>query len=93
MPDAFKQALGGISTKMETANTWFAQHGTLLIGFVIAAALVINLVVAAVSGVGIPLLLRRLGIDPALAGSVVLTTLTDVIGFAAFLGLGTLLLT
>ncbi|MCW8844549.1 MAG: magnesium transporter, partial [Gammaproteobacteria bacterium] len=58
-----------------------------------AVALVINLVVAAISGVGLPLLLRRLGIDPALAGSVMLTTLTDVIGFATFLGLGALLLT
>ena len=69
---------------------WF---GDWRIGLVIAIALVINLVVAAISGVGIPLLLRRLGIDPALAGSVVLTTLTDVIGFATFLGLGALLLT
>ena len=69
---------------------WF---GDWRIGLVIAIALVINLVVAAISGVGIPLLLRRLGVDPALAGSVVLTTLTDVIGFATFLGLGALLLT
>ena len=68
---------------------WF---GDWRIGVVIAAALVINLVVAAISGVGIPLLLRRLGVDPALAGSVVLTTFTDVIGFAAFLGLGSLIL-
>jgi magnesium transporter len=69
---------------------WF---GDWRIGLIIGAALVINLVVAAISGVGVPLILRRLGIDPALAGSVVLTTLTDVIGFAAFLGLGTLILT
>jgi len=69
---------------------WF---GDWRVGLVLAAALVINLVVAAISGVGIPLLLRRLGVDPALAGSVVLTTLTDVIGFATFLGLGALLLT
>ena len=69
---------------------WF---GDWRIGLVIAVALVINLVVAAISGVGLPLLLRRLGIDPALAGSVMLTTLTDVIGFATFLGLGALLLT
>ena len=56
------------------------------------AAMAINLLAAALSGVAIPLLLKRLAIDPALAGGVVLTTVTDVIGFLAFLGLGTLLL-
>ena len=85
--------LNGLAWASIVAVAVFLWFGDWRIGFVIAAALVINLVVAAVSGVGIPLLLRRLGIDPALAGSVVLTTLTDVIGFAAFLGLGTLLLT
>ena len=49
---------------------------------------VINLVVAAIAGVGIPLLLRRMFIDPALAGGVILTTVTDVVGFMTFLGLG-----
>ncbi|MBT8132139.1 MAG: magnesium transporter [Gammaproteobacteria bacterium] len=63
------------------------------IGAVIAAALVVNLLVAALSGVLIPLLLRRMKIDPALAGSVVLTTVTDVVGFTSFLGLGAVFLT
>lgn len=63
------------------------------IGGVIAAALVINLLVAALAGVGIPLVLKRLKIDPALAGSVVLIMMTDAIGFLAFLGLGSLFLT
>jgi magnesium transporter len=71
------------------AALWF---GDLRIGLVIAAAMAINLLVAALAGVAIPLLLRRMAIDPALAGGVVLTTVTDVIGFLAFLGLGTLLL-
>jgi magnesium transporter len=71
------------------AALWF---GDLRIGLVIAAAMAINLLVAALAGVAIPLLLRRMAIDPALAGGVVLTTVTDVIGFFAFLGLGTLLL-
>jgi magnesium transporter len=53
---------------------------------------VINLICAAVAGFAIPLLLKRVGIDPALAGSVLLTTITDVVGFMAFLGLGTLYL-
>jgi len=63
------------------------------VGAIIAAALAINLVTAALAGFVIPLTLRRLKIDPALAGGVVLTTVTDVIGFVAFLGLGTIFLT
>jgi magnesium transporter len=54
--------------------------------------MVINLVAAALAGVAVPLLLKRFDIDPALAGSVVVTTVTDCVGFFAFLGLGTLLL-
>ena len=59
------------------------------IGAIIAAALMINLICAALAGFSIPLALKRMGIDPALAGSVLLTTVTDVVGFMAFLGLGT----
>jgi magnesium transporter len=69
---------------------WFR---TLEGGAVIAAAMAINLFVAALAGVTIPLLLRRFGVDPALAGGVILTTVTDVVGFGAFLGLGALFLT
>lgn len=71
------------------AILWFGRPA---IGVIIAAAMTINLAVAALTGVGIPLILKRLGIDPALAGGVVLTTVTDVIGFMAFLGLATLFL-
>jgi len=71
------------------ASIWF---GTWMIGIVIAGALVINLVCGAATGFGIPLLLRSLGIDPAIAGGVVLVMMTDVIGLIAFLGLGTWLL-
>jgi magnesium transporter len=63
-----------------------------MIGVIIAAAMVINLVVAALSGALVPLGLEKIGVDPAVASSVVLTTLTDVIGFFAFLGLATLFL-
>ncbi len=52
-------------------------------------AILINLLCAAAAGLAIPLILDRMGIDPALAGSVILTTVTDVIGFLAFLGLAT----
>lgn len=65
---------------------WFKNPA---ISAIIAAALVINLTLAAVAGSLLPLLLQRLKIDPALAGSVILTTLTDVLGFFALLGLAT----
>jgi magnesium transporter len=59
------------------------------LGLVIAMALIINLTVAALSGAILPRLLQSLGIDPAMAGTVVLTTITDVVGFMSFLGLAT----
>jgi magnesium transporter len=68
---------------------WFGSIG---IGIVIGAALIINMITAALFGIIIPLVLDKLGIDPALSGSVVLTTVTDVVGFLSFLGLGTLFL-
>jgi magnesium transporter len=71
------------------AILWFRD---LQIGGIIALALVLNLLAAALAGVIIPIVLRRLRIDPALAGGVVLTTVTDVVGFLAFLGLATALL-
>jgi len=68
---------------------WFDNWG---LGAVLGAAILINLLCAALAGLAIPLVLDRLGIDPALAGSVILTTVTDVVGFFAFLGLATVLL-
>ena len=62
------------------------------IGGVIAGAMVINLIVAALAGFVVPMSLKRLKIDPALAGGVVLTTITDVIGYMSFLGLGAIFL-
>jgi magnesium transporter len=69
------------------AVAWFGDWG---LGGVLGIAILINLLCAAAAGLAIPLMLDRLGIDPALAGSVILTTVTDVIGFFAFLGLATL---
>ncbi|MBT5066823.1 MAG: magnesium transporter, partial [Halieaceae bacterium] len=56
------------------------------LGLIIAFAIVINLITAGIAGASLPLILDRLRIDPALAGGVVLTTITDVVGFFAFLG-------
>ena len=58
----------------------------------IALAILLNLLTAAASGVMIPALLNKLKIDPALSGAVILTTVTDIVGFVVFLGLGSLLL-
>ncbi len=71
------------------AFLWFGDYR---IGVIIGAALIVNLIFAALSGVLIPFLLRGLSIDPALAGGVVLTTVTDVAGFVTFLGLATVFL-
>ena len=64
----------------------------LLLSVAFGAAMVINLCVAALAGVFIPLIQKRMGIDPALAGGTILTTVTDCFGYASFLGLATLLL-
>jgi len=70
------------------ALIWFGNGPLALI---LCIALVLNLAMAAASGVLIPLLLQRMGIDPALAGGVILTTITDVVGFGAFLGMGAMI--
>jgi len=71
------------------AYLWFGNPG---ISGVIAAAMVLNLLAASAAGVAIPLILNRVGLDPALSGAVLLTTVTDVVGFLSFLGLASLLL-
>ena len=71
------------------ALMWF---GNPVLGIVIGSALILNQIGAALAGVTLPLAMRKFGIDPALAGTVVLTTITDVVGFGLFLGLGTLFL-
>lgn len=73
--------MGGI------AALWFQDP---VIAVIIAAAMVINLVAAAIAGAALPVILKACRVDPALAGSVALTTITDVVGFMSFLGLATL---
>jgi magnesium transporter len=69
------------------ATLWFQDIN---LGIIIAIAIVINLVAGAIAGTLLPIILKSMGIDPALAGSVLLTTITDVVGFFAFLGLATI---
>ena len=71
------------------AAFWFANP---MLGIVIAAAMIINLFIAGLSGAAIPILLERAGSDPAVASTVFLTTITDVVGFFAFLGLAAIFL-
>lgn len=85
-------ALNGVVWATVVALATWLWFGTWQIAAVICAAIVINLSAAAVAGVVIPLALKRLKIDPALAGGVILTTITDIVGFAALLGLGSLFL-
>ena len=69
------------------ASVWF---GDSTLGLIIGLALIINLVTAGFAGALLPITMQRMHIDPALAGGVVLTTVTDVVGFLSFLGLATL---
>ena len=68
---------------------WFENFS---IGLIIGFALVVNLIAGAFAGALIPIFLRQIGIDPAIAGGVILTTVTDVVGIIAFLGLATLVM-
>ena len=68
---------------------WFQDH---ILAVLIASALVINLISSVIAGILVPLILRKLNQDPAIGGSVVVTTVTDVMGFFSFLGLATIYL-
>lgn len=84
--------LNGVLWALLVATVAIIWFGDLGIGWVIGLAILINLVCAVLAGLLIPLILRRFGIDPALAGSMVLMAVTDVVGFSSFLGLATLFL-
>jgi magnesium transporter len=84
--------LNGLAWATVVAAVAMLWYGNWRIAGVIFAATVVNLFAAALAGVTVPLVLKRLGVDPAVAGGVVVTTVTDVVGFASLLGLGTLVL-
>ena len=84
--------LNGLLWAIVVGSLTYLWFGEWLLGLVIAGAMTINLIVAAIAGFGIPLMLKKLNIDPALAGGVVLTTVTDVVGYISFLGLGAIFL-
>jgi magnesium transporter len=82
-------AINGLLWAVIVAGATTLWFGDMLMGAIIAAAMVINLITAALAGAVLPLVMKSMNIDPALAGGVVLTTVTDVIGFMSFLGLAT----
>ena len=84
--------MNGLTLGLVLGLVVFAWFRDPVLSLVIGSALTINLLFAASAGVMVPLTLKRMGFDPALAGGVILTTVTDVMGFLAFLGLATLIL-
>jgi magnesium transporter len=84
--------LNGLTLGALLAGVVWLWFNDLPLSLVIYAALIMNLLFASLAGVLVPLTLRRLGFDPALASGIFLTTVTDVMGFFVFLGLGTLIL-
>lgn len=85
-------ALNGLIWSLVIGAITYFWFDSLVLSLVIALAILLNLLTAAASGVMIPALLNKLDIDPALSGAVILTTMTDIVGFVVFLGLGSLLL-
>lgn len=92
----FKEAgiglLNGILWASIIGGIVMIWKGDIMLGAIISAAMLVNLTVAGIAGVTIPLILKKMNIDPALAGGMALTTITDIIGLFAFLGLATVLM-
>lgn len=87
MKEARLGAINGVVIGVVTALVAWVWYGNPYLGVVIGLGMLINLFCAGVSGSSIPLLMKKIGIDPAQSSSIILTTVTDVVGFVAFLGL------
>jgi len=85
-------AINGVLWAVVVATIGGLWFQSVSLGLLLGAAMIINLICAALAGASIPVILDKIGIDPALAGGVLLTTVTDVIGFMSFLGLATIFL-
>ena len=92
LKEAVVGGVNGLLLGLVAAAATAAWFGSLMIGAVMAAAMIVNLLAAGFFGIAIPVILERMRIDPAVASSVLLTTVTDVVGFFAFLGLAAVLL-
>ena len=89
MRELLSGSINGVLWAAIVAVMAVVRFHDMTLGAIIAMAMVINLLVAALAGTLIPVILKKLSIDPALSGGVLLTTITDVVGFVAFLGLAT----
>lgn len=83
--------VNGIVLGLVTAAIAWAWNGNPYLGVVIGLAMIVNLAVAGLAGAAIPLMMRKFGLDPAQSSSIVLTTVTDVVGFFSFLGIAVLM--
>jgi magnesium transporter len=92
MKEAAAGMINGVIVGIVAGGVAILLGGSPMLGFVLGIAMVINLFVAGFFGALVPFVLKRLNIDPAVASTVFVTTATDIFGFLAFLGLGTLLL-
>jgi magnesium transporter len=81
--------LNGVFWAAAIAITTYLMYDDIKLAFIIGTALIINVIASAIAGTMLPIALKKMHIDPALAGGVMLTTVTDVVGFFAFLGLAT----
>jgi magnesium transporter len=88
--EAFLGTLNGVVTGTVTAAVAWLWYGNPFLGLVVGLAIIVNLIVAGFAGAAIPLTMRAVGLDPAQSSGIILTTVTDVVGFLAFLGLATL---
>ena len=85
-------AVNGLVWALVIGALTFVWFSDIMLSITITVAILLNLVAASLAGVVIPSILDKMKIDPALSGSVILTTVTDIVGFVTFLGLGSLLL-
>ncbi len=92
MKEVMVGLINGIIWSITVGIMVYLWKSDVKLGLVIGIAMMMNLIVAAATGVSLPLLLKKFGIDPAIAGGVILTTITDIIGLLTFLGLATYLL-
>lgn len=86
LKESWLGAISGAVTGLVTALVAWAWHGNPWLGLVIGLAMIVNLFAAGLSGAAIPVLMKAVGLDPAQCSSIILTTVTDVVGFFAFLG-------
>jgi len=88
----FDPALRGFAITSVLGAFAYLLYGNIQLGYVMTAAMILNLILSAIMGVMIPLILNRLGKDPAVGSSVLITAMTDSGGFFIFLGLATIVL-